>query len=243
MIVVERRARMSLARLTGAAVAMAAVGATLPMLAPDPVGAARSLAAVQRLADTAGGDAVVLRVAGLLVWLVWAWGAVGLGLTAVGALPGVAGAVARGLLHVVLPAGARRAASLALGVGIGLNGTVVAGTVLAGPALAAVPVTAPAAGGAPEWPTAAPSAPGAPDWPASPAQHDHVVARGDCLWRIAEAALPPGPARPTDAEVAGAVRAWWSANAAVIGPDPDRVVPGQVLHAPTTVVATPDGHR
>lgn len=234
---------MSLARLTAAAAAMAAVGAALPVLAPDPVGAARSLTAVQQLADTAGGDAVVLRAAGLLVWLVWAWGAVGLGLSAVGALPGMAGAVARGLLHVVLPAGARRAASLALGVGIGLNGTVVAGTVLAAPALAAVPVTAPAATGAPDWPTAAPSAPGAPDWPAFPAAQDHVVVRGDCLWRIAEAALPAGPGRPTDAEVAGAVRAWWSANAAVIGSDPDLVLPGQVLHPPTAVVATPGGHR
>jgi hypothetical protein len=237
--------RMSLSRLTGAVVAMAAVGAALPVLAPDPVGAARSLTAVQHLADTAGADAVVLRAAGLLVWLVWAWGAVGLGLTAAGALPGLAGHLARGLLHVVLPAGARRAASLALGVGIGLNGTVVTGTVLAGPALAAVPVTAPAPAdaGAPEWPGAAPAGPTAPDWPESATTRQHVVVRGDCLWRIAEAALPPGDGRPTDAQVARAVRAWWSANAAVVGRDPDRLLPGQVLHAPASADSTPGGHR
>jgi hypothetical protein len=222
-------------RLAAAAAAMAAVGAALPLLAPDPVGAARSLAAVQHLADTAGADAVVLRVAGVLVWAVWAWGALGLGLTACSALPGVAGALARALLHAVLPAGARRAASLALGIGIGLNGTVVAGTVLAGPALAAVPVTAPAA---PDWPGATPTAPAAPpavpDWPAAAGGQEHVVVRGDCLWRIAEADLASRAGRPSDAEVAGAVRAWWSGNATVIGPDPDLVLPGQVLHAPVT---------
>lgn len=245
MIADDCRERMSLSRLAGAAVAMTAVGAALPVLAPDPVGAARSLTAVQHLADTAGADAVVLRAVGLLVWLVWAWGVTGVVLTAGSALPGVAGTLARVLLHVVLPAGARRAASIALGIGIGLNGTVVAGTVLAGPAVAAVPVTAPAAAdpGAPEWPTATPTAPAAPDWPASPAGRDHVVVRGDCLWRIAEAALPTGGGRPTDAEVAAAVRAWWSANAAVIGPDPNLVLPGQVLHAPVTAVQASGGHR
>ena len=70
-----------------------------------------------------------------------------------------------------------------------------------------------------------------------------MIVRGDCLWRIAEAALPAGNGHPTDAEVARAVRAWWSANAAVIGSDPDLVRPGQVLHAPATVVPAPGGHR
>jgi nucleoid-associated protein YgaU len=55
------------------------------------------------------------------------------------------------------------------------------------------------------------------------------VARGDCLWRIAGAALP---GTPSDARVAGAVQAWWAANRAVIGADPDLLLPGQVLHAP-----------
>jgi nucleoid-associated protein YgaU len=217
-------------RIVIATAAMAAVGGALPLLAPDPVGAARSLTAVQHLADTAGADAVVLRVAGLLAWAVWAWGALGLGLTACSALPGLAGALARALLHGVLPAGCRRAASLALGVGIGLNGTVVAGTVLAAPALAAVPVTAPTA---PDWPTVPAATPAAPDWPA-PAAARHVVVRGDCLWRIAEADLASHAGRPTDAEIAGAVRAWWSANAAVVGPDPDLLLPGQLLDAPVT---------
>jgi hypothetical protein len=226
---VDHSRRLQPGRLAATTAAMAAVGATLPLLAPDPVGAARSLTAVQHLADTVGADAVVLRVAGLLAWAVWAWGALGLGLTACSALPGVTGALARVLLHGVLPAGVRRAVSLALGVGIGLNGTVVAGTVLAAPALAAVPVTAPTV---PDWPTVPTATPAAPDWP--PAAARHVVVRGDCLWRIAEAALPTTGGRPTDAAVAGAVRAWWSANAAVVGPDPDLLLPGQVLDAPVT---------
>jgi nucleoid-associated protein YgaU len=32
--------------------------------------------------------------------------------------------------------------------------------------------------------------------------------------------------------VAAAVDAWWHANAAVIGPDPDLLLPGQVLRPP-----------
>jgi nucleoid-associated protein YgaU len=225
--------RMSWVRLAAAAVLLAAAGAALSLLAPDPVGSARSLAAVQRLADTAGADAVVVRTAGLLGWLVWGWGALGLVLTAGSALPGLAGALARGLLRLAGPAAARRAAAVALGVGLGLNG-------VAGPALAAVPGAATGTA-APDWPAATPATTGAPDWPASPAPPPspgtHVVARGECLWRIAAAALPAGAAGD-DAAVAAAVHAWWSANAGVIGPDPDRLLPGQVLHAPA-----PGGRR
>jgi hypothetical protein len=32
--------------------------------------------------------------------------------------------------------------------------------------------------------------------------------------------------------VAAAVQAWWRTNAAVIGPDPDLLLPGQVLQPP-----------
>jgi Tfp pilus assembly protein FimV len=80
----------------------------------------------------------------------------------------------------------------------------------------------------------------APDWPAAPPAATHVVAPGECLWRIAGAALPPGDG---DAAVATAVHAWWSANAAVIGPDPDRLLPGQVLHAPAAATPAPGGDR
>ena len=37
---------------------------------------------------------------------------------------------------------------------------------------------------------------------------------------------------PFFAEIARAVHAWWTANADVIGPDPDQLLPGQVLRPP-----------
>jgi hypothetical protein len=59
------------------------------------------------------------------------------------------------------------------------------------------------------------------------------VVRGDCLWSIAEARLVDEQGRaPSGSEVAVAVHDWWSTNRAVIGPDPDRLLPGQVLQPP-----------
>jgi nucleoid-associated protein YgaU len=87
----------------------------------------------------------------------------------------------------------------------------------------------------PDWP----DAPAGPPPPGLPAATDRVVLRGDCLWDIAEAWLAAAPGAgdaagtgPTDAQVLAAVRAWWQTNAAVIGPDPDLLLPGQVLNPP-----------
>ncbi|MGE9808842.1 MULTISPECIES: LysM peptidoglycan-binding domain-containing protein [unclassified Janibacter] len=59
-----------------------------------------------------------------------------------------------------------------------------------------------------------------------------VVLRGDTLWGIVAAHL--GDAA-TDAEVTREWPRWHAANRDVIGPDPDRLLPGQVLHAPEAV--------
>lgn len=59
-----------------------------------------------------------------------------------------------------------------------------------------------------------------------------VVLRGDSLWSIAARDLGPGAA---DAEIAEAWPRWWAANRAVVGPDPDRLLPGQVLTHPAVV--------
>jgi hypothetical protein len=60
-----------------------------------------------------------------------------------------------------------------------------------------------------------------------------VVVRGDCLWHIAAARLTERRASPpSDAEVAAEAHAWWAANTDVIGPDPDLLLPGQVLRPP-----------
>jgi nucleoid-associated protein YgaU len=140
------------------------------------------------------------------------------------------GAAAGLLVRVALPAGARRGAALALGIGLG----VAAPVLLATPPGAARPVLAAAVSPAapatvPDWPGAGR---GVPDWPAEQAPGSHVVVRGDCLWDIAANRLRAAGSAPTDAEIAVAVQAWWSVNADVIGPDRDLILPGQVLRPP-----------
>lgn len=57
-----------------------------------------------------------------------------------------------------------------------------------------------------------------------------VVTRGDTLWAIAARHLGP---QATDQDVAAHWPRWYAANRAVIGDDPDLILPGQVLTAPT----------
>lgn len=61
-----------------------------------------------------------------------------------------------------------------------------------------------------------------------------VVHRGDTLWGLAAAHLGP---EATDTEIAEAWPRWYAANRSVIGDDPDRLLPGQVLRVPTAAVA------
>lgn len=56
-----------------------------------------------------------------------------------------------------------------------------------------------------------------------------VVAPGDTLWDLAAGTLPPGS---TDAEITASWHAWYELNRAVVGDDPDRLHPGQLLQAP-----------
>lgn len=60
-----------------------------------------------------------------------------------------------------------------------------------------------------------------------------VVHRGDTLWAIAARDLGP---EATDAEVAAHWPRWHAANREVIGADPDRILPGQVLVRPGQAV-------
>jgi hypothetical protein len=230
----HKEIEMSTRRLLVTATAMAAIAVVLMALTPPFREMTGPLATAQRTVDTEGADVLIASAAGLLAWAVWAWGALGLALTAATALPGLAGGTARMVLRLALPAGARRSAALLLGIGLGIAPlAATALTVLAPPASAA----APAPVGVPDWPVAAAAADESPvpDWPttASPAPGEHVVLRGDCLWHIAGDSLTTGLGRPpSDGEVAVAVHAWWTANADVIGPDPDLLLPGQVLRPP-----------
>jgi nucleoid-associated protein YgaU len=226
---------MSGRRLVVTTAAMAAVAVALRALTPDLSALTVGGLDLQRVADTAGAETLLLAAAAAGAWLAWAWGALGLVLTALSALPGVAGAAAGVLLRRVLPASARHAAALALGVGLAAAPALTGCTTPPAPAVTTMAVLQPSA--VPDWPapgsSTAPAPPAAlPDWPA-PAPGDHVVLRGECLWSIAAADLRDRTGTdPTDAEVATAVGAWWAANAAVIGDDPDLLLPGQVLRPP-----------
>jgi hypothetical protein len=245
---------MSLHRWLGTTLVLVAVAWGLRVLSPDASELRSAVLDPQGLVDRAGPDALVLVAVPVLAWVCWAWGALGLLLTAASTVPGSAGRVAAVLLSCVLPAGARRAAALALGLGL----SAVAPTLLA-PAPPSVAVATAAAGdelgGAVDsvtvdWPGApaegevadgqpppvdadAPAPAGSPDWPA-PRSGEHVVLRGDCLWDIAADWLHQRAAGApvTTAQVQQAVQDWWQANTAVIGADPDLLLPGQVLRPP-----------
>jgi hypothetical protein len=217
-------------RLLCTAVAMSLVAVALRALTGPWQSVLSTLAHATSISATSGPEDVVLAAAGLLAWAAWAWGALGLLLTAASAAPGVGGALAHGLSRLVLPASLRTAAGLALGVGL----------VVAAPAASAAPMAV-AAVTVPDWPAAdeGPASPAPPDWPAAAeSAGEHVVVAGDCLWRIAENRLLATGARPTAADVAAAVDRWWTANADVIGPDPDLIHPGQVLRPPTPASPT-----
>ncbi len=229
---------MSGSRFVVTSTAMAAAAAGLWALTPDLPGG--GVLDVLHVVDTAGPETLLLAAVAAAAWLVWAWGALGLVLTALSALPGLAGAAAGVLLRRLLPTSARHAAALALGVGLAAAPALTACTAPS-PLAAVVPAADPQTVAVPDWPApptvppapAEPAPPAAvPDWPA-PAPGDHVVLRGECLWSIATADLRARTGTdPTDAEVARAVGRWWAANAAVIGADPDLLLPGQVLRPP-----------
>lgn len=234
---------MSVRRLALTATAMALTGALLGWLTPPLVVMTDALAHAQRTADTDGAELLVTSATGLLAWVVWGWGVAGLGLTALSVLPGVVGSACRLLLQLLLPAGARRAAAVLLGLGLAVTGPAVVTTVAAFPTVASAAVPGfPSLAAVPDWPAAVPADGPVPDWPASAAADSpaaqvaagsRVVLRGDCLWDIAAARLrQSAPAEPTDGEIAAAVHAWWAANDTVIGPDPDLLLPGQVLVPP-----------
>jgi hypothetical protein len=218
---------VTIRRLALTAGAMAAAAAGLRALTAPWQSALTTLTSATTVA-TSDPERVVLAAVGLLAWVVWTWGALGLVLTAGSAAPGLVGALARGLARLVLPASVRTASGLALGIGL----------VVAAPAALAAPAAVPSAVAVPDWPAGepGPATPAPPDWPpgaATPTPTGHVVAPGDCLWRIVEQRLAASGNPPTDAAVAHGVDRWWSANADVIGPDPDLIRPGQVLLPPT----------
>jgi nucleoid-associated protein YgaU len=63
-----------------------------------------------------------------------------------------------------------------------------------------------------------------------------VVRPGDSLWALVAAELGPDA---TDPVVAARWPQWYAANRGVIGPDPDLILPGQVLRIPGHIAGQP----
>jgi nucleoid-associated protein YgaU len=184
-------------------------------------------------------DQVVAAWAGRAAVAVAAYLAAGVLAGAASALPGVAGRLGARIASVtpaLAVSAGRRAAGLAV-----VAVTAVAGAgALPGVAAAATLTTTDHGGGRPVAGSAGAGA--AADWPTEPRLRHHghaahpaagpgdvVVRPGDCLWSIAARELP---GRATPGRVARAWPRWWSANRTVIGPDPARLLPGEVLHQP-----------
>ncbi len=191
---------------------------------------------------------------GLLFWLLVAVLA-----EMLAALPGRTGAGGTWLARRVSPALVRRGVTLALGAGLAgvMTAPLAAAAAPPDPGFGAVLAPAPSgsdpsAGAVPRAPASVPDAPASvpvPGWvpapptvrPApgtellaraprpAPVDDAVVVHRGDTLWSIAARHLAPGA---SDAEIAAAWPRWYAANRAVIGPDPQLILPGQRLRPP-----------
>lgn len=86
-------------------------------------------------------------------------------------------------------------------------------------------------GPAPKVPAAAQAPTGTPRATVLPEpEASHTVRAGDTLWELARATLP---ADASDARIAAEWQRWYAANRAVIGADPDLLLPGQQLVRPT----------
>lgn len=222
--------------LTAAGAVTAAVA-----LRAAPAKLARGLAHPARWVDAIGVDAAVGTLAAAALWLLAAWVIVGLGAALAGRLPGAAGALARRTALIALPRALYRAAAGAAGLGIVLSPAVASAAAPhpGGTPAASTPVPAPltptSSVRVPQLPIAHPADPRSPDpRPSTAPVHAAgvrtvTVRPGDSLWRIAAAHLGRAPSA---ARVAAAWPRWFGANRAVIGADPDLLLPGEVLHAP-----------
>ncbi len=73
---------------------------------------------------------------------------------------------------------------------------------------------------------------------ANAGEDELVVRRGDTLWAISARALGPGA---SDAEIAAEWPRWWQRNKPAIGANPDLLIPGTRLAAPTSAPASTKG--
>ncbi len=108
-----------------------------------------------------------------------------------------------------------------------------AGTGIAPAPPAGAPPTVPAAEEQADEPAAEPIA-GPADEQAEPQPGTgHVVRRGESLWSIAAGALRASGLPAGEHDIAAAWPRLYEANADLVGPDPDLILPGQELHIPS----------
>ena len=243
----------SLAVAVGALVVSGAVTSLFIVLA------ASTRAQIEGPAPDSPADLLILAIlsAGALLT---AWLGLGFVVAALASLPGALGATFDAVACRLAPAAVRRAVALLLGTALTLavvpSAALAAGDPVPGARPAAVlSFTAPDPGfrsTTPEPAAAASAASPGIEAPAAPApgtpavvsslgplgQHPQagtnvgghvVVRRGDTLWDIAARHLGPGA---TTAGIAHEWPRWHAANRALIGPDPDRIQPGQRLVPP-----------
>lgn len=244
----------SLAVAVGALVVSGAVTSLFIVLA------ASTRARIEGPAPDSPADLLILGMvsAGALLTV---WLGLGFVVAALASLPGAFGAAFDVVACRLAPAAVRRAVALLLGTALTLavvpSAALAAGDPVPGARPAAVlSVTAPDPGFRSTTPEPAAAASGAAspgiEAPAAPApgtpavvsslgplgQHPQagtnvgghvVVRRGDTLWDIAARHLGPGA---TTARIAHEWPRWHAANRALIGPDPDRIQPGQRLVPP-----------
>lgn len=220
--------------------------AVLTSAHPDLPRLTRRLAHPHTWVAEVGADAALTELASAALWFAAAWLAMGLLVVAGTALPGCGGHLARRVSRLVLPAAVYRLTVGVAGIGIALAPTVAeaaavepavgapaAASTVSAASSAATSVTTPAAKPPPPvWPTdttrAAPK-PGPTARQRSPTA-SVVVQRGDSLWSISREHLP---AAASAARIVGTWPRWYAANRRTIGSDPDLLLPGQVLHAPS----------
>ena len=212
---------MSIRRLVATAAAMAAIAVALAALTPPLPAMADALAAPQRTVDTQGADVLISATVGLLAWAVWAWGALGLTLTAASALPGLMGG--GGTAGRAGRPPRRRAAQRGPPARVGARGRRPRLGV-AWPALAPAASAAASAGAdVPDWPAPTAEADPVPDWPTGtetarrrrrprPPRLTGWSCRGDCLWHIAADSLLGELGRLPDATARSPPpsHAWWT---------------------------------
>lgn len=176
-----------------------------------------------------------------LAWLLLAWFTGGVALTVLARLPGAAGRCAGRAADSITPAVLRRTVEAAIGASIVLGSTgqlAYAGT----HAHASVAATGSAVIGSqdlplPDRPASRGTRSPKPDRPGGEGDHhdvhgEHVVVvrPGDTLWDIAAAHLS---GTRINQRIAATWPRWYAANRAVVGPDPNLILPGQRLRPPT----------